>query len=67
MSKETPINLHQKAASAAKQYLVDKYNAEYKAIYRSQVIALGGKCHPTNEERIARLKAQLQLLENKVV
>ena len=66
MSKQKK-NLHQAAASAAKQYLVDKYNAEYKAIYRAKVIALGGKCHPTNEQRIARLKAQLQLLENKGV
>jgi hypothetical protein len=63
MSKQIK-NLHQAAASQAKQYLVDKYNAEYKAIYRAKVIALGGKCHPTNEQRIARLKAHLQLLEN---
>jgi hypothetical protein len=66
MSKQKH-NLHQVAASQAKQYLVEKYNAEYKAIYRAKVISLGGKCHPTNEERIARLKAQLQLLENKGV
>jgi hypothetical protein len=66
MSKQTK-NIHQAAATAAKQYLVDKYNAEYKAMYRAQVIALGGKCHPSNEQRIARLKAQIELLENKGV
>jgi hypothetical protein len=66
MSKQTK-NIHQAAAIAAKQYLVDKYKSEYKAIYRAQVIALGGKCHPTDEERIARLKAQIKLLENKGV
>jgi hypothetical protein len=67
MSKPTINNLHQKAASIAKQYLVDKYNAEYKAIYRAQVVALGGNCHPTDAERIARLQAQIKLLESKGV
>jgi hypothetical protein len=60
-------NLHQKAADIAKQYLVNKYNAEYKAFYREQVIAMGGKCHPTIEERIARAEAELARLKGKAV
>ena len=66
MSKQKQ-NPHQAAAIKAMQYLRDKYRDEYSAVYRAEVIAAGGKCHPTKQERIARLKAQLQLLENKEV
>jgi hypothetical protein len=62
MSKKVK-SLHGAAATKAKQYLIEKYSAEYKAMYRAQVIALGGKCHPSNDERIARLKAEIAKLE----
>jgi hypothetical protein len=66
MSKQKR-NPHAIAQVKAMQYLRNKYRAEYSAVYRAEVVAAGGKCHPSKEERIARLKAQLQLLENKGV
>lgn len=59
--------LHQKAANNAKQFLVRKYYAEYQALYRAQVLAMGGSVHPSREERIAKLKLELALLEGKGV
>jgi len=56
-------NPHQIAQIKAMQYLRDKYRAEYSAVYRAEVVAAGGKCHPSHAERIARLKAQLAELE----
>lgn len=60
-------NIHQKAQGKAKQFLVAKYQSEYQAIYRSYVLAMGGKVHPSKEERIAKLKLELALLEGKGV
>jgi hypothetical protein len=59
--KQTP---HQAAAIKAMQYLRDKYRAEYSAVYRAEVIAAGGKCHPTKQERIARLQVEIARLES---
>ena len=66
-SKQTTKHLHARAASLAKTYLIHKYRAEYKAKYREHVIALGGSCHPSNEERIAALKAQIAAIESQGV
>ena len=60
MSKRTPQAI---AQIKAMQYLRDKYRAEYSAVYRAEVVAAGGKCHPSHAERIARLKAQIAELE----
>jgi hypothetical protein len=58
---------HAIAQVKAMQYLRDKYRAEYSAVYRAEVVAAGGKCHPSHAERIARLKAQLAELESQGV
>jgi hypothetical protein len=66
-SKQTTKHLHARAASLAKTYLINKYRAEYSAKYREQVIALGGNCHPSKAERIARLRAEIEAIESKGV
>jgi hypothetical protein len=60
-------NPHQIAQIKAMQYLRDKYRAEYSAVYRAEVVAAGGKCHPTNQERIARLQQEIKQLESRGV
>jgi hypothetical protein len=66
-SKQTKKHLHARAASLAKTYLINKYRAEYTAKYREQVIALGGNCHPSKAERIARLREQIKAIESRGV
>jgi hypothetical protein len=66
-SKQTTKHLHARAASLAKTYLIQKYRAEYSAKYRENVIALGGACHPTKEERIARLRKEIEAIESRGV
>jgi hypothetical protein len=66
-TEPTKINIHQNAASRAKQYLKEKYRDEYKAKYREFVIEMGGRVHPTKAERIANLKRQIQELESRGV
>jgi hypothetical protein len=66
-NKQTKRHLHARAASLAKTYLIQKYRAEYSAKYRENVIALGGTCHPTKEERIARLRKEIEAIESKGV
>jgi hypothetical protein len=61
MSK--PRSPHAIAQGEARKYLINKYRSEYDAIYRSHVLALGGKVHPSSAERIAHLKAQIAELE----
>jgi hypothetical protein len=58
---------HAIAQAEARKYLVRKYRSEYDAVYRAQVLALGGRVHPTSAERIANLKAQIAQLESKGV
>ena len=62
MKKEIK-NPHQIAQIKAIQFLRDKYRAEYTAVYRAEVVAAGGKVHPSHAERVARLKEQLAELE----
>jgi len=65
MSKQrTPQSI---AQIRAMQYLRDKYRDEYTAVYRAEVVAQGGKVHPSHAERIARLKAELAELESQGV
>jgi hypothetical protein len=60
MSKRSP---HAIAQGEARKYLINKYRSEYDAIYRAQVIALGGRVHPSSAERIEHLKAEIARLE----
>jgi hypothetical protein len=62
--KRSPHNI---AQNEARKYLVDKYRAEYDAIYRARVTELGGKVHPSSAERIAKLKEQIAKLESEGV
>jgi hypothetical protein len=54
---------HAIAQGEARKHLVNKYRTEYDAIYRAHVLALGGKVHPSKEQRIANLKALIAELE----
>jgi hypothetical protein len=61
------VRIHQKAQRLAAKYLCHKYHDEYSEKYRALVIEMGGRVHPTNAERIANLKRQIQELESKGV
>ena len=63
----TKVRLHQKAQQLAVKYLCHKYHEEYTEKYRALVIEMGGRVHPTKEERIANLKQQIQELESRGV
>jgi hypothetical protein len=58
-----PTSVHQKAQTLALKYISHKYQEEYRAKYRELVAEMGGKLHPTKEQRIANLKAQIAELE----
>ena len=60
---KTTTRVHQKAMSLAMQELRTKYKSEYQASYRAHVIALGGRVHPSKEEKIAQLQAELARLQ----
>ena len=51
------------AQNHARKVLLEKYRDEYNAIYRAEMIRLGGKPRPTKEEKIQMLKAQIAELE----
>lgn len=53
------------AQNHARRILLEKYREEYNALYRAEVIRLGGKVRPSKEEKIEKLKAQLAELEAK--
>lgn len=63
MKEHSARSAHAIAQGEARKYLVKKYRSEYDAIYRSHVLALGGKVKPTTAERIEHLKAQIAELE----
>lgn len=58
---------HQKAATKALQTLKHLHMTEYRALYRAEVLAHGGRVHPSKADKIARLKAELARLESKGV
>jgi iron-sulfur cluster repair protein YtfE (RIC family) len=60
MSKST---VHQRAQTLALKYISHKYHEEYTAKYRELVTEMGGKVHPSKEQRIANLKRQIAELE----
>jgi hypothetical protein len=51
------------AQNYARKVLLEKYRDEYNAIYRAEMIRLGGKPRPTKEEKIQMLKTQIAELE----
>ena len=57
--------IHQKAQVLATKRLRNKYNTEYKEMYRDAVTELGGTPRASVEERIAKLQAQIAKLEAK--
>jgi hypothetical protein len=58
---------HQRAATKALQTLKHLHIEQYRALYRAEVVANGGRVHPSKADKIARLKAELARLESKRV
>ena len=58
------INSRAMAANKAKVRLVKKYKNEYQELYREECAKLGLSSRLTNQERITKLQAIINQLQN---
>jgi len=58
------INSRAMAANKAKVRLVKKYKNEYQELYREECAKLGFSSRLTNQERITKLQAIINQLQN---
>jgi hypothetical protein len=65
MSESPKKITHATAQTKAIRRLVDLHRKQYQELYRDECAKLGLDNNPTKEQRIAKLKEQLQRLEEK--
>jgi ClpP class serine protease len=63
MTHKNTVTIGVIAQNHARKVLLEKYRDEYNAIYRAEMIRLGGRPRPTKEEKIQMLKEQIEKLE----